>query len=89
MDKVTSICPESFCQVGGADQEPHLAHQGDGGGVGQEQYGGMYMVGVVSQEVELEATVTSLELSLAAADNPAPELTQAVKLSIHPPPFPA
>ena len=46
-------------------------------------------MGVVSQEVEIEATVTSLELSLAAADNPAPELTQAVKLSIHPPPFPA
>ena len=88
MDKVTIVRPESFCQVGGADQEPHLAHHGDGGDVGQEQYGGMYM-GVVSQEVEIEATVTSLELSLAAADNPAPELTQAVKLSIHPPPFPA
>ena len=88
MDKVTIVRPESFCQVGGADQEPHLARHGDGGGVGQEQYGGMYM-GVVSQEVELEATVTSLELSLAASYNPAPELTQAVKLSIHPPPFPA
>ena len=88
MDKVTIVRPESFCQVGGADQEPHLAHQGDGGGVGQEQCGDMYM-GVVSQEVEIEATVTSVELSLAAPDNPAPELTQAVKLSIHPPPFPA
>ena len=53
MDKGTIVRPESFCQVGGADQEPHLAHHGDGGGVGQEHYGGMYM-GVVSQEFEID-----------------------------------